>query len=286
MSKITVPVFKAKKDRGEKIVMLTAYDVTFARLLDKAGVDGILVGDSLGMVIQGNHNTLSVTVEDIIYHTKAVVRGVKRAHVVADMPFMSYQLSPEKALENAGRIIKESGAEAVKMEGGEEIVETVYKVVQAGIPVMGHIGLRPQMIHYLGGYKVQGKSASSRERLIKEAKLLEEAGVYAIVLEGITMEVAKEITEALSVPTIGIGAGPWCDGQILVVYDLLGMDDSFSPRFLKKYVELSSIIFNAVKNYCEEVRKGLFPDYEHSFSINDENMKGKEEKITSILGAK
>lgn len=280
MKKITAPTFKSMKKRGEKIVMLTAYDATFAKLVDIEGIDGILVGDSLGMVIQGHTNTLPVTVDDIIYHTKAVSKGLSRAHLVADMPFMSYQVSSEEAIKNAGKIIKDGNAEAVKIEGGEELFETIRKIVKAGIPVMGHIGLCPQTIHQIGGYKVQGKKEQHAQQLLKDAQLLEEAGIYSLVLEGIPMEVAKTITEKISIPTIGIGAGPFCDGQILVIYDLLGMDEKFTPKFLKKFANLGFDIKKALSQYSNEVKEGIFPDKENSFSINDKN--DEKIKINSI----
>ena len=253
------------KERGQKIVALTSYDATFAKLLDTAGIDVILVGDSLGMVIQGEETTLQVTLDDIIYHTRAVSRGIQRAHLVADMPFMSYQISPEQALESAGRLIKEGRAEAVKLEGGVERAEAIQKIVSAGIPVMGHIGLTPQSVHKFGGYRVQGKTEDQAKYLKESAKAIEEAGAYALVLESIPWPLAKEITESLSIPTIGIGAGKYTDGQILVIYDLLGMDKDFNPRFLKKYADLFTVITRAVGDYINEVKEGLFPDEEHSF---------------------
>ena len=265
MKKITAPSLKEKKKNGEKITALTSYDATFAKILDAAGIDVILVGDSLGMVIQGESTTLQVTLEDVIYHTRAVSRGISRAHLVADMPFMSYQLSPEQGLESAGRLVKEGRAEAVKLEGGIERAETIRKIVSAGIPVMGHIGLTPQSIHKFGGYRVQGKSEDDAKYLLESAKAVEEAGAYSLVLESIPAPLAKRITESISIPTIGIGAGKDVDGQILVIYDLLGMDKDFNPKFLKKYADLHSIITEAVSSYIEEVKNGIFPDEEHSF---------------------
>lgn len=253
------------KERGQKIVALTSYDATFAKLLDTAGIDVILVGDSLGMVIQGEETTLQVTLDDIIYHTRAVSRGIQRAHLVADMPFMSYQISPEQALESAGRLIKEGRAEAVKLEGGIERTNAIQKIVSAGIPVMGHIGLTPQSVHKFGGYRVQGKTEDQARYLKESAKAIEEAGAYALVLESIPWPLAKEITESLSIPTIGIGAGKYTDGQILVIYDLLGMDKDFNPKFLKKYADLFTVITRAVGDYIKEVKEGIFPDEEHSF---------------------
>lgn len=253
------------KRRGEKITMLTAYDATFARLLDDAGVDALLVGDSLGMVIQGHENTLPVTVDDIIYHTRAVKRATQRAHIIADMPFMSYQSSAEEALKNAGRMVKDGGAEAVKLEGGLEIVETVRKISSAGIPVMAHIGLKPQSVHQMGGYKIDGRTFTDSERLKVEATELEEAGAYALLLEGIAMETAAEITAESSLPTIGISSGPSCDGQVLVIYDMLGMNELFTPKFVKRYAELSNIITTAVTDYVKDVREGSFPEEKHAF---------------------
>lgn len=266
--KVTTAVLRCMKKKGEKISMLTAYDATFARLLDGAGVDAILVGDSLGMVIHGAENTLSVTLDDVIYHTRAVKKGIRRAHLVADMPFMSYQPSVTRAIESAGRLMKDGGAEAVKLEGGLEMAGTVRTLTSVGIPVMAHIGLKPQSIHMMGGYKIQGKSLPDSELLISEARAFEDAGAYSILLEGIAMETAAEITEAISIPTIGISSGPFCDGQVLVIYDLLGMDDGFAPRFVKRYAELSEVIKGAVSGYIEDVKGGAFPKEEHAFHRN------------------
>ena len=265
-TKVTVPSLQRMKRDGRTITMLTAYDATFANLLDQCGVDVLLVGDSLGMVIQGQANTLAVTVEHIIYHTQAVMRGVRDAHVVADMPFMSYQTSEEEGLRNAGRLIKEGGAEAVKLEGGHRHVGLVRRLTEVGIPVMGHIGLTPQSIHAMGGYKIQGRRAAQARQLVEDALALQDAGIYSLVLEGIPLEVAKQISEVLTVPTIGIGAGPHCDGQVLVIYDLLGMDDTFKPKFLKRYDDLAGRIRGAVTDYVDEVRQGAFPGPEHSFA--------------------
>jgi len=263
-----------KRD-GKPITMLTAYDATFARLLDECGVEILLVGDSLGMVIQGEANTLGVTLEHVIYHTRAVVRGAQYAHVVADMPFMSYQTSVEEGLRNAGRLIKEGHAQAVKLEGGKRHCELVSRMTEVGIPVMGHIGLTPQSIHAMGGYRVQGRKAAQARKLVEDALALQDAGVYSLVLEGIPLEVARDISEVLEVPTIGIGAGAHCDGQVLVIYDLLGLDDSFKPRFLKRYDELAPRVRGAVDNYTEEVREGVFPGPEHSFSLNKKSRRRK-----------
>jgi 3-methyl-2-oxobutanoate hydroxymethyltransferase len=266
MAAVTTQKLQQMKFRGEKITMVTAYDATFARLFDAAGADSLLVGDSLGMVVQGHDHTLSVTVEDIVYHCRAVVRGAPRPHIVGDLPFMSYQVSREEALRNAGRIIKEGGAHAVKLEGGEELADTVRLIDRAGIPVMGHVGLTPQSIHKLGGFKVQGRDEEAAARILRDARALEEAGCYAIVLEGIPAPLARRVTEGVSIPTIGIGAGVHCDGQVLVCYDLLGMDDSFRPRFVKQYENLSERIIGAVRAFIDDVKGREFPQAEHSFS--------------------
>jgi 3-methyl-2-oxobutanoate hydroxymethyltransferase len=263
--KVTVPEIRKMKERGEKITALTAYDYSFARILDQAGIDILLVGDSLGSVIQGQENTLSVTLDDMIYHTKAVARGRQRALLVADMPFLSFQVSAEEAKRNAGRFVQEAGAEAVKLEGGMRILKTVEALVQTGIPVMGHVGLTPQSIHQFGGYKVQGKEEGAREAILQDALGLESAGAFAVVLEGIPMNLAGEITERLSIPTIGIGAGVNCDGQVLVVHDMLGMFDMYTPKFVKKYADLKTVMTGAVEKFIAEVRKQKFPDKQHSF---------------------
>lgn len=267
MAKVTIHTLRKMKQAGERIGMLTCYDATFARLLDGVGVDVLLVGDSLGNVIQGEKTTLPVTVDQMIYHLRAVNRGVQRAHVVGDMPFMSYQASVDEAVKNAGRLVAEGGAEAVKLEGGAEFEDVIRKIVRAGIPVMGHIGLTPQAVHRMGGYVIQGRDEEKAARLIADAKALEEAGCYSLVLEGIPTEVATEITSQLSIPTIGIGAGPVCDGQVLVIYDLLGMDPSFSPKFVKRYAQLHEVIGGAVRTYLDEVRGGAFPSEAHSFRM-------------------
>lgn len=264
-TKITVPALRAMKERGERIAMLTAYDATFARLLDEAGIDILLVGDSAGMVVAGHANTLPVTMDETVYHCRAVARGAQRAQVVGDMPFMSYQASVEDGLRNAGRLVKEGGAEAVKLEGGADYAELARRLVRIGIPVMGHIGLTPQSVHAMGGFKVQGRDASGAQRLLDDARVLEEAGCYALVLEGIPRDLARRITESVTIPTIGIGAGPECDGQVLVVYDMLGMNDAFRPKFVKRYDQLGVRIRTATKSYIDEVKDGLFPTEEHSF---------------------
>jgi 3-methyl-2-oxobutanoate hydroxymethyltransferase len=262
---VTVPSLIDKKRRGEKLVTVTAYDATFARIFDDAGVDALLVGDSLGMVIQGNETTLPVTLDEMIYHTRAVRRGARRALVIGDMPYLTYQDDPAQAVRNAGRLLKEAGAQAVKLEGGAAFAEVIEKMVRASIPVMGHLGLTPQSVHALGGFKVQGKTADDRRRLIEDAKRLEDAGCFSIVLEAIPEDLAEEITRALHIPTIGIGAGAACDGQILVCYDLLGMNPDFTPKFVKRYDDLYSRIKDATQNYADEVKRGAFPDAAHSF---------------------
>ena len=265
MNKITVNNFIEMKNDGDKIISLTAYDYTFATLMDQAGVDLLLVGDSCGNVIAGHQTTIPVELEDIIYHTKAVQRGAKRAFVVADMPFMSFQESPRQALHNAGRLMQEGRAEAVKLEGGKPMAETIKKITSVGIPVLGHLGLTPQSVHALGGYKIQGAENSQAERLKRDAKILQEAGVFAIVLEKIPAKLAEEITESLEIPTIGIGAGPECDGQILVSYDMLGLNEKFNPKFLKKYADLAGQVKKAVKNYAQDVKVGDYPSEEESY---------------------
>lgn len=266
-SKVTIHTLRQMKERGEKIAMLTAYDATFARLLDEAGADVLLVGDSLGMVVQGHDTTLPVTLEEIAYHCRAVVRGARRAHVVGDMPFMSYQASHEQGVMNAGKLMKEGACHSVKLEGGAVHAELVHRLVTAGIPVMGHIGLTPQSYHQLGGFKVQGRDVGGRERLLSDARTLEEAGVYALVLEAIPADIARDITAAVAVPTIGIGAGTGCDGQVLVSYDALGMDESFKPRFVRRYATLGATIKDAIGRYVDDVRHGAFPSDAESFSI-------------------
>jgi 3-methyl-2-oxobutanoate hydroxymethyltransferase len=263
--KMTVPEIVKKKQRGEKITCLTAYDYSFARILDDAGVDMLLVGDSLGCVVQGHPNTLPVTIDDMIYHTRAVARGRKRALLIGDMPFLSYQLSAEQATHNAGRFLQEGGAEAVKLEGGVAMQQTIARLVQIGIPVMGHIGLTPQSVHQFGGYKVQGRGKDQREAVLDDAAAVEQAGAFAVVLEGIPGDLAAEITGRISIPTIGIGAGAHCDGQVLVIHDMLGLFDDFRPKFVKRYAELRNIITAAVKSFISEVSEEEFPGEEHSF---------------------
>jgi len=265
MGKITIQDFLKKKSEGRKITMLTAYDYPFAQIVDEAGIDGIIVGDSLGMVVQGLENTLPVTMDEMIYHTKMVSRAVKNALVIGDMPFMSYQTGIEDAVRNAGRFLKEAGAAAVKLEGGAEVVEQIRAMTRSEIPVMAHIGLTPQAIHRMGGYKIQGKTEGSAKRLIEEAHMVEDAGAFAVLLEGIPMKLAKKITRELSVPTIGIGAGPFCDGQVLVLHDVIGLFERFVPKFVKRYANLKDEALKAIRTYREEVEKGEFPSEEQGF---------------------
>jgi 3-methyl-2-oxobutanoate hydroxymethyltransferase len=267
-NRISITDLKAKKKRGERIVMMTCYDYPSARLLEAADVDILFIGDTLGMTVLGYDSTIPVTMEEMLHHTKAVVRGSSSAHVLADMPFMSYQTSPEDALRNAGRLLKEGGAQSVKLEGGVRVAETVRFIVEAGIPVMGHIGLTPQSINQLGGYKVQGKTPAAAVRLVNDAVALEQAGAYAIVLECVPLELAKTITDRLAIPTIGIGAGPYCDGQVQVFHDLLGLFQDFVPRHARRYADLGSQITEAVRAYASEVREGTFPTEKESFLLD------------------
>ncbi len=257
--RVRVPDLKEKKKRGEKIVMLTAYDATMARLFDRAGVDVLLVGDSLGMVIMGHDTTLPVTLEAMIHHTSAVRRGTSRALVVADMPFLTFQSSIPEAVRNAGKLLQEGGAAAVKMEGGAPVAEAVRRLTDVGIPVMGHLGLTPQSVHRLGGYRQQARMEHDAEQLLADSQELERAGAFAVVLESIPADVARAATAELSIPTIGIGAGPYCDGQVLVSYDALGLSEEFVPPFAKQYASLADDIVEAVRAYAEEVRDGRFP---------------------------
>ena len=265
MNKITTAVIRDMKRKGEKISMLTAYDYPTAQIVDEAGVDIILIGDSLGMVVLGYESTLPVTMEEMIHHTKAVSRAAKHAMVVGDMPFMSYQVSVEDALYNAGRFLQEAGAQGVKLEGGRDVAEITRRITSAGIPVMGHLGLTPQSVHQFGGYKVQGKEESAAKRIMEDAKILEEAGAFSLVLECVPSTLAKEITQSLTIPTIGIGAGVDCDGQVLVLHDMLGMFEKFIPKFVKTYANLNVQMKEAVTQYIDEVRKGIFPEKKHSF---------------------
>jgi len=264
--KITVHTLLDMKRRGEKIAMLTAYDYQTAVIEDRAGVEVILVGDSLGMVVLGYENTLPVTIEEVVHHIKAVSRAKPRAMVVGDLPFMSYQASMDDAVRNAGRLVKEGGAEGVKLEGGRRMAAVIRAILDADIPVMGHLGLTPQSLHRFGGYKVQGKDPEAAERLIEESRFLEEAGCFSIVLEGIPWPLAERITEAVKIPTIGIGAGAHCDGQVLVVNDMLGMMEDFSPKFVKRYGEVGKLMAKAFAEYIGEVKEGKFPSRDQSYS--------------------
>jgi 3-methyl-2-oxobutanoate hydroxymethyltransferase len=267
------------KDRGEKISMLTAYDFPIARLLDEAGIEVILVGDSLAMVGLGYETTLPVTMEEMLHHVRAVGRGVKRALLVADMPFGSFQASGEEGVRNAGRFLKEAGAQAVKLEGGREVADLTRRLTSVGIPVMGHLGLTPQMVHQFGGFKVQGRTAPAAERLREDALLLEEAGVFALVLEGIPWQVAEVITGELRIPTIGIGAGSSCDGQVLVTNDLLGLFDDFTPKFVKRYAHLKEMIAAAFTRFRQEVKAGEFPGPEHAFRLEEGEVRRWQEQL-------
>lgn len=264
MRRINTHSIREKARAGEKIVMITCYDATFARLVEEAGVDAVLIGDSLGMVVQGHEHTIPVTLEDVIYHCRAVARGCLRPHLVGDLPFGAYQASPEDALRSAARLMKEGGVQSVKLEGGELVAEAIRRMTVAGIPVMGHLGLTPQSVHQFGGYRIQGRTATAAERLKHDAQILQEAGCYALVLEGIPAGLAAEVTAMLEIPTIGIGAGPHCAGQVLVLYDLLGLDDRFNPKFLKKFDNLHDRVVSAVQRYGDEVRVGAFPASQHS----------------------
>jgi 3-methyl-2-oxobutanoate hydroxymethyltransferase len=262
--RVTLPVLARRKRRGEKISMLTAYDYTFACIFDTAGIDVLLVGDSLGNVVQGRDTTLPVTLDEVVYHTRLVSRGARRALVVADMPFGSYQISTEEALRSAVRCVKDGGAHAVKLEGGRAVEETIERIVAAEIPVIGHVGLTPQAIHRMGGHRVQGRTEKSRARVIADARAVERAGAFAVVLEGMPAELAGEITRAVSIPTIGIGAGLGCDGQVLVMHDLLGLSD-WTPSFVKQYANLGALAAQAARTFAEEVSTGKFPDEEHCY---------------------
>ncbi|CEO21479.1 3-methyl-2-oxobutanoate hydroxymethyltransferase [Paraclostridium sordellii] len=268
--KNTTITFKDSKKNKQKLTMLTAYDYSTAKLIDSCGINGILVGDSLGMVCLGYEDTLSVTMEDMIHHTKAVAKGAKNSLIVADMPFMSYQTSVYDAVYNAGRLIKEGRAQAIKLEGGVEVFEQIQAIVKASIPVMGHLGLTPQSVNAFGGFKVQGKDEVAAKKLIEDAIAVEKAGAFSVVLEGVPSKLAKIVTEKLSIPTIGIGAGVDCDGQILVYQDMLGMFSDFTPKFVKKYESLGDKMKSAFEIYIDEVENGYFPSQEHSFNISDE----------------
>lgn len=265
MASITTRALLEMKQKGERIVVLTCYDALFARLLDASGIDILLVGDSLNEVLAGAPSTLSATLEQMIYHTTMVRRGTERALVVCDMPFLTYQVSPEDAVRNCGRAMKESGCQAVKLEGGQHIAPTVRRLVDVGIPVMGHLGLTPQSVHALGGHRVQGRDDASAERLKADAKALEDAGAFAVVLELVPAPLASQITRSLTIPTIGIGAGPACDGQVLVLHDMLGLNDLFEAKFIKRYAALAEDVREAARVFAAEVREGRYPGPEHSF---------------------
>lgn len=268
--KNTAATFAAAKAKGEKLSMLTAYDYSTAKLEDESGINGILVGDSLGNVVLGYEDTVSVTMEDMIHHGAAVARGAKNALVVVDMPFMSYEVTVEEAVRNAGRLMKEGRAGAVKLEGGVRVAEQIRAIVKAGIPVMGHIGLTPQSINVFGGFKVQGKSEEAARALLADAKAVEEAGAFAVVIEAVPAALAQMITDAVSIPTIGIGAGAGCDGQILVYQDMLGMFSDFTPKFVKRYANVGEVMREAFVNYAAEVASGAFPTEEHTYKIKDD----------------
>ena len=268
--KNTAATFAAAKAKGEKLSMLTAYDYSTAKLEDESGINGILVGDSLGNVVLGYEDTVSVTMEDMIHHGAAVARGAKNALVVVDMPFMSYEVTVEEAVRNAGRLMKEGRAGAVKLEGGVRVAEQIRAIVKAGIPVMGHIGLTPQSINVFGGFKVQGKSEEAARALLADAKAVEEAGAFAVVIEAVPAALAQMITDAVSIPTIGIGAGAGCDGQILVYQDMLGMFSDFTPKFVKRYANVGEVMRDAFANYAAEVASGAFPTVEHTYKIKDD----------------
>jgi len=265
MPKITILDIYKKKAEGRKITMLTAYDFPTAQIVDQAGIDMILVGDSLGMVVQGMMSTLPVTMDEMLYHTKLVSRAAASAMVVGDMPFLSYQTSRADAVSNAGRFLKEADAEAVKLEGGTQMADAIRAIVEAGIPVMAHIGLTPQYVHMLGGFKVQGKGEAAREKILADARAVQDAGAFSVVLEAMPSSLAKEIQALLHIPTIGIGAGPDCDGQILVIHDILGLFDRFTPKFVKKYANLKELALSAVKEYKQDVEGGKFPSEDQSF---------------------
>lgn len=276
---MTAPDLKEKKKSGKKITMLTAYDYPTALLVDRAGIDAILVGDSLGMVVLGYRDTVTVTMEEMLHHTKSVSSAVKSALVIGDMPFGSYNVSVEKAVENANRMMKEARADGIKLEGGKQMAHVVEAIVKAGIPVQGHIGLTPQTASSLGGFKVQGKSFEAARSLIEDAKALEDAGCFSIVIEAVPSPIAKMVTEAISIPTIGIGAGIDCDGQVLVIHDLIGLFERFTPKFVKQYAKISDIILSAVGEYKSDVENMRFPEEKHSFSMNPmelEKLKGKK----------
>lgn len=279
-TKVTILDLQKKKDAGVPITMLTAYDYSSALLVDKAGIDTLLVGDSLGMVMLGLESTTPVTMEHMLHHCRAVARGARRPFLIGDMPFMSYQISIPEAVRNAGRFLQEGGMEAVKLEGGREVAATVRAIYDAGIPVLGHIGLTPQSISKLGGFKVQGRTAVSAARLLADALALQEAGCFAIVLEAVPARVAALVTSRLAIPTIGIGAGAGCSGQVLVYHDLLGLFDKFQPRFVRQYANVGQVILTALEQYRQEVESGQFPATEHTFTIKDEEFAAFEAGLT------
>ena len=264
-AKVTTQTVVDMKRRGEKISMLTAYDFTMARIIDRAGIDVILVGDSAGNVMAGHETTVPMTMDQMVYHTSCVVRGVEKALVIADLPFMSYQVTPTEGLRSAGRMMKEAGAHAVKLEGGRPVVDTVKKIVDAGIPVMGHLGLTPQSIYQFGTYKVRAKEEEEARQLIKDAKALEQAGCFSLVLEKIPASLAQQVTDQISIPTIGIGAGAGCDGQVLVMHDMLGLNKEFKPRFLRRYADLDSNVTDAVQQYIKDIKSGDFPNEDEQY---------------------
>lgn len=268
--KVTVNTLRQKKEQKQPITMLTAYDYTTAMLVDQAGVDSILVGDSLGMVVLGYENTLPVTMEDMLHHCRAVARGANKAFLIADMPFLSYQITVSEAVRNAGRFLQESGMDAVKLEGGRERIDAIQAIIQVGIPVMGHLGLTPQSVHQFGGFRPQGRTAEAAQRLLEDALILEQAGCFSLVLESIPARLAALVSSRLSIPTIGIGAGNGCDGQVLVLHDMLGLYGRLKPKFVKTYVNLYTEALNALKSYKEEVETRAFPADEHSVEMPDE----------------
>jgi 3-methyl-2-oxobutanoate hydroxymethyltransferase len=281
-AKVTIHTLLSKKIHGEPITILTAYDYPTAVALDRAGIDGILVGDSLGMVVLGYENTLPVTMQDMIHHCRAVRRGVARAHLIGDLPFMSYQVSTAEALRNAGNLMQKGGVDAVKLEGGRERARAIRSIVAAGIPVMGHLGLTPQSVHQLGGWKVQAKSTEAAKTLIEDALILEDVGCYSVVLEAVPVEVAQLITQRLSIPVIGIGAGNACDGQVLVSHDLLGLFDRFTPSFVKRYADLFSEMQRAFREYIADVKEGRFPAAEHANSMDPQALRDLIREISFL----
>lgn len=277
--KVTTNTFRLKKAKGETLTMLTAYDYATSRAVDQAGIDAILVGDSLAMVVLGHDDTLSVTMDDMIHHCKAVARGARYALLIGDMPFMSYQVSVEEAVRNAGRFLQQGGMDAVKLEGGRERADAIRAIVGCGIPVQGHLGLTPQSVHQLGGLRAQAKEADAAVRLIEDARILEEAGCFSIVLESIPARLGRLISERLEIPTIGIGAGSGCDGQVLVTHDILGLFDRFTPRFVKKYADLHAEMVRAITAFKEEVENGVFPAEEHTVDMAEANWVSLQERL-------